>query len=199
MQWFQLPCTIETFRGSMTPIMHEAWQKHIWWTIFLRSHKWETSQITSAGLSSVLRCIIPWLGRNQPDKRIGGAWLQDELALHINCLELHALATVQAFCQQGKNVYNGSIMAIDNTTAGIHQSHGCSPLPDISTNSHSNVEVGLTPGNLSQSSAHSRSGKPDSRQDAKDNRTDWQLNPAVLSQLNQLWRPLQVDLFKTRL
>ena len=84
-------------------------------------------------------------------------------------------------------------MAIDNTTAGIHQSHGCSPLPDVSTNSHSNVEVGLTRGNLSQSSAHSRSGKPDSRQDAKDNRTDWQLNPAVLSQLNQLWRPLQVD------
>ena len=47
----------------------------------------ETSLITSAGLSSVLRCIIAGLGRNQPDNRIREAWLQEELALHKKCLE----------------------------------------------------------------------------------------------------------------
>ena len=72
-------------------------------------------------------------------------------------------------------------MAIDNTAAGIHQSHGCSSLPDVSTNSHSNVEVGLTPGNLSQSLAHSRSGNQAAD---KMPRIDWQLSPAVLSKLN---------------
>ena len=55
--------------------------------------------------------------------------------------------------------------------------HGWSLVPDVSTNSHSNTEVNITPANLSQSLAHSRSGEPGSKQDVKDNRTDWQLNP----------------------
>ena len=124
-------------------------------------------------------------GRNQPGKQdrkslvTGGACITHKVPRatctdHLKCCP-SLLSKKEEHCN--------SLVAGQQHCCGIHQSHGCSLVPDVSTNSYSNVEMGLTPGNLSQSSAHSRSGEPGNRQDVKDNRTDWQLSPAVFSQL----------------
>ena len=63
-------------------------------------------------------------GGTSQANRIGRAWLQEELALHIKYLELHVLTTwnaVQAFCQKRKNI--AILLWLDNSTAVAYINH----------------------------------------------------------------------------
>ena len=80
---------------------------------------WETSQITSARLSSVLRCNISGLGRNLPDKQdrrsliTGGACITHKLP----SLELFGMLSEPSV----KNIM--VLLWLDNTTAVAYINH----------------------------------------------------------------------------
>ncbi len=135
------------------------------------------------------------------DQRTGGPWSSQERHMHINCLELLAATlAVQTFTKNLKEV--SVLMRIDNTTAVAYVNHkggtASQELVDLTKNLwmwclERNVVLTAQhlPGVLNQIA--------DSESRKVWDQTDWKLSTLIFGKINQLYGPIQVDLFATRL
>lgn len=140
-------------------------------------------------------------GATSENVKIGGAWNSKELTLHINCLELLAARyATQAFVQERTNqtillwIDNRSAVAYINHMGGTHSSS----LADLAIqfwNWALERDILLVARHIAGKENVSADQMSRSHRD----RTDWMLNQEVFGNINQLWGPLEIDLFATRL
>ncbi len=135
------------------------------------------------------------------NQRTGGPWSSEERHMHINCLELLAATlAVQTFTKNLEKV--SVLMRIDNTTAVAYVNHkggtASQALVDLTKNLwmwclERNIVLIAQhlPGVLNQIA--------DSESRKTWDQTDWKLEVSVFGKINQLYGPIQVDLFATRL
>ena len=138
-------------------------------------------------------------GATSQNVKIGGAWNSEELILHINCLELLAAwYATQAFVQERTNqtilhwLDNRSAVAYINHMGGTHSSN----LADLAIQFWN---WALKRNRKARHIAGKENVSADQMSRSHRDRTDWMLNQEVFSNTNQLWGPLEVDLFATRL
>ena len=140
-------------------------------------------------------------GAASENVKIGGAWNSKEVTLHINCLELLAAwYATQAFVQERTNqtillwLDNRSAVAYINHMGGTHSSN----LADLAIQFW-NWALKRSIFLVARHIAGKENVSADQMSHSHRDRTDWMLNQEVFSSINQLWGPLEVDLFATRL
>lgn len=130
-----------------------------------------------------------------------GSWSEIELQEHINYKELKAAFFVLVcFCEKMQNVHIK--MELDNTTAVSYVNKMGGKFPHLAKLAQEmwlwakdrQIWISAThlPGVLNTAAdAESR--------DLSDENKEWQLDPKVFQEINNLWGPLQIDLFATRI
>ena len=131
----------------------------------------------------------------------GGAWSCQEAAMHINCLEL--LAATQAVKSFAKHKSRISILLrIDNTTAVVYINNLGGTVSSELVHLTRSLWMWCLERNIHITAQYlpgSQNIIADAESRVATSRTDWKLNPAIFAQTNQLFGPLEVDLFATRL
>lgn len=130
----------------------------------------------------------------------GGRWSEEEQSLHINQLELlAALFALRAFLKHAREV--SVLLKSHNVTTVVYINH----LGGTKSQMLVNIAKELWRWCLQRRTALKAQHLP-----GKDNlnadfmschlrdRTNWILNPSLFSLINQMWGPLQLDLFATR-
>ena len=132
--------------------------------------------------------------------RTGGLWSHQERLQHINCLELMAGGfAIKSFCKNRASIQVKLLM--DNTTAIAYinrmggSSHVLASLVYEIWQWCLQREISITAQHIP--GIYNNAADRESRVDRDS--SDWKLDPIVFARLNELWGPLEVDLFATRL
>ena len=130
----------------------------------------------------------------------GGRWSEEEQSLHINELEL--LAAQFALRAVLKNVRDVSVLLkSDNVTTVAYINHLGGTRSRVLVNISKELWLWCLQRGIALKAQH-LPGKENLKADFVSrhlrDRTDWILNPALFNLINQMWGPLQVDLFATR-
>ncbi len=136
-----------------------------------------------------------------PTSTTKGSWSEDEAKEHINVKELQAgFFTLQSFCDTMCNVHIK--IELDNTTAISYINKMGGKIQRLSEIAQELwmwardrdiwVSAVHLPGILNiEADAQSR--------DLSDENKEWKLNPSTFAKINDLWGPLEIDLFATRI
>ena len=140
-------------------------------------------------------------GAELNNKRTGGRWLPDETILHINELELLAiLFALKSLCNDVKKTHIR--VERDNTTAVCYVNNMGGSKSRPCNNIARQIWMWALEHDNWITTAH-LPGKDNTVADREsrlfNDRTEWQLNTAIFSKINNLWGPLELDLFASRL
>ena len=131
----------------------------------------------------------------------GGPWSEEEARMHINCLELLAAAlAVQSFSKDRIRI--SILLRIDNTTAAAYINHLGGTISRELVKLTKNLGMWCLERNIHITAQHlpgSLNTITDAESRTLTDRTDWKLNPIIFHKIDQLWGPLEVDLFASRL
>ena len=131
----------------------------------------------------------------------GGPWSEEEKRMHINCLELLAATlAVKSFAKHRSRI--SILLRIDNTTAVAYINHLGGTISQDLVELTKNLWIWCLERNIHITAQH-LPGLLNTIADAESrtlrDRTDWKLNPVIFHMIDQLWGPLEVDLFASRL
>jgi len=173
----------------------------LWWDNHMS--KWNGKSMVRRDVDLVIESTASLRGWGAvcSHQRTGGPWSKQEVQMHINCLELLAATLALKTFAKGKSGIS-ILLRMDNTTAVayINNQGGTVSrelvaltkelwlwclLRDIS------IKAQHLPGILN--------GVADKESREMLDRSDWKLNPAILAKVEQIWGPIEVDLFASRL
>ena len=186
---------------SLVQLSPQALEELIWWRDNLDA--WNGKSLISGSPDLIIETDASRRGWGAFCMGVatGGPWSQGESQLHINCLELLAGAfAIQTFARSKAQMKVRLLM--DNVSAAhyINRMGGTkSPvLARLATDlwewclqQKIQVEAQYLPGVLNI--------RADRESRVMLDLHDWKLDPLVFAELNQLWGPLEVDLFASRL
>ena len=140
-------------------------------------------------------------GATRSGTRTGGPWSELEKTWHINCLELQAASlAVQTFLRDRSGI--SVLLQLDNTSAVAYINNlGGTVSPQLTSLARSlwlwalQRDISLTAQHIPSVSNLAADTESRTMRD----RTDWKLSPAVFNKINQIFGPLEVDLFASRL
>ena len=131
----------------------------------------------------------------------GGLWSELEKMWHINCLEMQAAALATQTFLKGRTGLS-VLLQMDNTTAVAYVNNlGGTVSPQLTTLAKTlwmwalQRDITLTAQHIPGVS----NIVADTESRTVRDRTDWKLSPEIFSQINQIFGPLEVDLFASRL
>ena len=172
-----------------------------WWNSKLQN--WNGKSLLDKEVNLVIdsdASLAGW-GAACQDQRTGGPWSDQERQYHINCLELlAAFLALQTFAKGKEGI--SILLRLDNTTAVAYiNNQGGTVSRDLlllakevwmwALERNIHIKAQHLPGVLnSAADAESRTMK---------DRSDWKLDPAIFHRIDQLWGPIEVDLFASRL
>ena len=181
-------------------ISPEAKQDQSWWIHNINTWNGRCLQTPSPELEIETDASQSGWGAYCQGSLTGGRWSTEEKALHINELELlAALFSLKAFLKEVK--HTSVLLKSDNTTTIAYINHlggtKSRTLVKISKdlwswclNKGISLQAQYLPGKLNLSADFMSRHLTD--------RTDWILNPSIFSCLNEMWGPLEMDLFAMR-
>ena len=186
---------------SATPLSPQAKEELVWWRDNLEA--WNGKALVSGSPDLVIETDASrqgW-GAFRNGVSTGGQWSQGESLFHINCLELLAGAFAVKTFVKGK-VQMRVRLLMDNLTAAHYiNKMGGTKSPVLARLAldlwewclHHNVliEAQYLPGVLNV--------RADRESRVFLDHHDWKLDPLLFAELNQVWGPLEVDLFASRL
>ena len=189
-----------TYEHSI-PLTTQAKEELVWWRDNLEA--WNGKALVSGSPDLIIETDASRKGWGAfcMGTSTGGEWSQAETSLHINCLELLSGAFAVKTFTKGKAQMTVRLL-MDNMSAAhyINRMGGTkSPvlarlaldLWDWCLQHKIVVEAKYLPGILNT--------RADKESRVMVDRHDWKLDPQVFSTINQLWGPLEVDLFASRL
>ena len=145
--------------------------------------------------------ILEGLGARCYLQTTGGPWSEEEARMHINCLELLAAAlAVQSFAKDRTRI--SILLRIDNTTAAAYINHLGGTISRELVKLTKNLGMWCLERNIHITAQHlpgSLNTIADAESRTLTDRTDWKLNPIIFHKIDQLWGPLEVDPFASRL
>ncbi|XP_020619677.1 uncharacterized protein LOC110057435 [Orbicella faveolata] len=182
---------------SLVQPFPQALEELIWWRDNLDA--WNGKSLVSAPPDLIIETDASRRGWGAFCMGVatGGQWSQGESRLHINCLQLLTVAfPIQTFARPKAQIKVGLLM--DNVSAAhyINRMGGTkSPvlarlaidLWEWCLQHKIQVEVQYLPGVLNI--------RADRESRVMLDLHDWKLDPLVFAEVNQLWGPLEVDLF----
>ena len=146
--------------------------------------QWQSSAIQTTEYNHHLRCLSPGLGSSLK-------WHQDKWSMGPPRAGVAHKLSGTIGCNLGsKNIPEGSHRNISVTTTGqpdscsIYQQHGRHSVPPTDRSEYILGVVNVV---------------ADTKSRLIKDRTNWKLHPKLFQQINQIWGPLQVDLFASRL
>ncbi|KAM8939450.1 LOW QUALITY PROTEIN: uncharacterized protein RCH25_053096 [Pelodytes ibericus] len=197
---------IRSLRTGLTydhsiPIDYNAREELSWWLTHIDA--WNGRAIFGMVPDLIVESdasLLGWGAQCGPIST-GGHWSRDEKALHINCLELLAGEfAIRSFAANSRNC--SILLRLDNTSAvryinhlggtkSLSLSHQATEFWKFCLAHNISVKAEHIPG-LSNTDADWNSRHlADS--------SDWRLHPRIFHQLENLWGPLDIDLFASRL
>ena len=138
--------------------------------------------------------LVGW-GANSKSMNIGGEWNREEQSMHINWLELRAAWLARSLYTKEEKSEHPSLSG-QPFSDGIYQPHGGTCSDSLSLLAVQ-FWLGLWPGRLSWKLNVYKNVQADWMSRVHQDRPDWKLCPTIFSRINDLWGPLQVDLFAT--
>ena len=140
-------------------------------------------------------------GAHCNQERTGGPWSAQERTMHINCLEpLAATLAVQTFAKARVGI--SILLRIDNTTAVAYINHLGGTVSKELVILTKDLWMWCLERNIHITAQHlpgAQNTIADAESRSSVDRTDWKLNPAIFQRIAQLFGPLEIDLFATRL
>ena len=131
----------------------------------------------------------------------GGPWSVQEKEMHINCLELLAATlAVQSFLKDKLGVH--ALLKLDNTTAVAYINHQGGTVSKTLVMLTRNLWMWCLERNISIVAEHvpgALNQIADEESRIIRDRSDWMLDPKVFHRIDQLYGPIQIDLFASRL
>ena len=186
---------------SATPLCPQAKEELVWWRDNLEA--WNGKALVSGSPDLVIETDASRQGWGAFCNGVstGGQWSQGESLFHINCLELLAGAFAVKTFVKGK-VQMRVRLLMDNLTAAHYINKlGGTKSPVLARLAldlwewclHHNIliEAQYLPGVLNI--------RADRESRVFLDHHDWKLDPLLFAELNQVWGPLEVDLFASRL
>ena len=171
-----------------------------WWIHEVSKWNGRSLQATSPELEIETDASLTGWGAYCQGNLTGGRWSEEEQSLHIN--ELKLLAAQFALRAFLKNVRDVSVLLkSDNVTTVAYINHLGGTRSGVLVNISKELWLWCLQRGIALKAQH-LPGKENLNADFMSrhlrDRTDWILNPALFNLINQMWGPLQVDLFATR-
>ena len=134
-------------------------------------------------------------------QRTGGPWSQQECLMHINCLELLAATLATKTFAKFRTAISISLR-IDNTTAVAYVNNMGGTASKELVALTKDLWMWCLERNIQITAVHlpgvlNTIADTDSRQML--DRTDWKLNPMIFQSINNLYGPIDMDLFASKL
>ena len=179
----------------------EAQEELTWWQQHLET--WNGRCLLKGRERVIIRSdasLLGW-GATCEGIRTGGLWSELEKMWHINCLEMQAAALATQTFLKGRTGLS-VLLQMDNTTAVAYINNlGGTVSPQLTTLAKTlwmwalQRDITLTAQHIPGVS----NIVADTESRTVRDRTDWKLSPEIFSQINQIFGPLEVDLFASRL
>ena len=163
--------------------------------------EWQSTYSEGHRSGDRLRCIPEGMGACCSKQRTGGPWSQQECSMHINCLELLA-ATLAVKTFAKAKITMSILLRIDNTTAVAYINNlGGTASKELVILTR-DLWMWCLERNIHIAAVHlpgvlNTVADTESRQML--DRTDWKLNPVIFQKINNLYGPLDMDLFASQL
>ena len=133
--------------------------------------------------------------------RTGGPWSQSEKQMHINCLELLAATlALKSFVKDRTGI--AVLLQLDNQTAVAYINNMGGTVSPQLTDLTKDLWMWALSKDIVLSAEHipgTTNCIADAESRTLTDRTDWKLHPQLFKMINQMWGPLEVDLFASRL
>ena len=181
-------------------ISHQAREDLEWWEQHLMS--WNGRSLISPPTTMTITsdASLQGWGAVCNGERTRGSWSHQEQSLHINCLELLAATLgIQSFAKEIKDI--GSLENRQHYSCCLHQQEGRHDIPWLSQLAK-NLWLWCMERNILIQAQHvpgMMNSIADTESRAQPDRSDWKLSPVCFQKIHQIFEPLSVDLFATRL
>ena len=186
---------------AQVPLTQECREELIWWDTHMIN--WNGKSLLKKEVDIVIdsdASLMGW-GATSQNQRTGGPWSQAESNMHINCLEL--LAATLAMKTFLKNKTRMSVLLrLDNTTAVAYINNLGGTVSKELVDLAKGLWMWCLERNIHITAQH-LPGVQNVIADAESrtmiDRSDWQLNPVIFDKIVDLFGPVEVDLFASRL
>ena len=133
--------------------------------------------------------------------KTGGSWTPQEREMHINCLELLATElAMKSFIKDHRGV--SVLLQLDNSTAVAYINNLGGTVSPLLTSMARSLWLWALERDIVISAQHIpgvSNTTADLESRVERDRSDWMLVPAVFQKINQIFGPLEIDLFASRL
>ena len=163
--------------------------------------EWQEPVKERGGSDDRLRCIQSGMGATCKVRGWGGPWSLAEKTLHINCLELLAVTLATKTFVKNK-IRIKILLRIDNTSAVAYINNLGGTVSQDLVNLAKNLWMWCLERNIHIIAQH-LPGVQNTIADAESqtmvDRSDWKLNEDIFKRIDQLFGPIELDLFASRL
>lgn len=183
---------------AQVPLTAECREELKWWDTHMIN--WNGKSNLKKEVDMTIASLIGW-GATCQDQRTGGPWSQAEGRMHINCLEL--LAATLAVKTFLKNKTRMSVLLrLDNTTAVAYINNLGGTVSKELVDLAKNLWMWYLERNIHTTAQHLpgvQNEIADAESQTMIDRSDWKLNPVIFYRIANLFGPIEVDMFASRL
>ena len=186
---------------AIVKISHQAREDLEWWEQHLIS--WNGRSLISPPTTMTITsdASLQGWGAVCNGERTRGSWSHQEQSLHINCLKLLAATLgIQSFAKERSGI--SVVLKIDNTTAVAYINRRGGTISPRLSQLAKNLWLWCMERNILIQAQHvpgMMNSIADTESRAQPDRSDWKLSPVCFQKIHQIFVPLSVNLFATRL
>lgn len=186
---------------TICPLSLEAQEELQWWISHME--RWNGKSLLVHQPDQVIESdasLRGW-GAASQGTLTGGPWSPEEQQYHINCLEiLAAFLAIRTFVKDQSDIT--VLIRIDNTTAVAYINHLGGTVSPQATEIAKQLWMWCLERNITVTAQYLPGVEniwADQESRIMRDRTDWMLNPQIFRSIQNLWGPVNLDLFASRL